>query len=79
MSVTIYREVPCDQQIAAVWNELALEMEEPEVFYIWEWTYAGAMALADAKKPFVVSMRNHDSSKSQLSRYQQIDAGQSPF
>jgi CelD/BcsL family acetyltransferase involved in cellulose biosynthesis len=51
--VEVYREVPCDQQIVALWNEFALKMEEPEVFFTWEWAYASARRVADVKRPFV--------------------------
>jgi CelD/BcsL family acetyltransferase involved in cellulose biosynthesis len=53
VSVEVYREVPCDQRIVALWNELALRMEEPEVFFTWEWAYASASRFVDVKRPFV--------------------------
>lgn len=54
MNVEVFREVPSRQEIVASWNDLARQMEEPEVFYTWEWAIASASAFAEMKTPLVV-------------------------
>lgn len=46
-------EIPEDPELRRSWNELALRMERPEIFYTYEWAVAVQRAYANSLKPFV--------------------------
>lgn len=48
------REIPEDSNLHRQWNDLALRMERPEVFYTIEWALAMQSAYCDSLKPFLL-------------------------
>jgi CelD/BcsL family acetyltransferase involved in cellulose biosynthesis len=50
----VREEIPEDPELRRAWNELAMRMERPEVFYTYEWAVAVQRAYASSLKPFLV-------------------------
>ena len=46
--------IPPDLELRRAWNELALQMEHPEVFYTWEWATAVGRAYREQVTPLTV-------------------------
>src|SRR5579859_3828147 len=46
-------DIPEDSELRRAWNELALGMESPEVFYSYEWAIAVQRAYGDTLKPLL--------------------------
>lgn len=42
MRVTVLKQVPEDPDLSAAWNTLVLEMENPEVFFTYQWALAAS-------------------------------------
>lgn len=42
MRVTVLKEIPEDPDLSAAWNTLVLEMENPEVFFTYQWALAAS-------------------------------------
>ena len=40
MRLELHRKLPADEDFRRQWNSLVQSMEQPEVFYTWEWTAA---------------------------------------
>ena len=53
MRIVVAEEIPEDPELRRSWNELALRMERPEVFYTYEWAVAVQRAYASSLKPLV--------------------------
>ena len=53
LQVTVLREIPEDIQSATSWNDLAMRMERPEVFYTHQWALAASHAFAETLQPLV--------------------------
>ena len=60
LRITVLKEIPEDPQLAASWNELAMRMERPEVFYTYEWALAASRAFADTLRPLVLLAHGSD-------------------
>ena len=50
----VREEIQEDSELRRSWNELALRMERPEVFYTYEWAVAVQRAYGSSLRPFVV-------------------------
>jgi CelD/BcsL family acetyltransferase involved in cellulose biosynthesis len=46
-------DIPEDSELRRAWNELALRMERPEVFYTYEWAVAVQRSYGGTQKPLV--------------------------
>ena len=46
-------EIPEDPELRRAWNELAMRMERPEVFYTYEWAVAVQRAYVSSLKPLI--------------------------
>jgi CelD/BcsL family acetyltransferase involved in cellulose biosynthesis len=49
----VREDIQEDSELRRSWNELAMRMERPEVFYTYEWALAVQRAYASSLKPFV--------------------------
>jgi len=47
------QEIPADPELRRQWNELALQMERPQVFYTWEWAFAMQSAYGNWFRPWL--------------------------
>lgn len=54
-------QIPADPELRRLWNNLALEMEQPEVFYTYEWAVAVQRAYQSSVIPFVLAGYDGDS------------------
>ena len=53
MRIEVWEEIPEDSELRRMWNELALQMERPEVFYTYEWAVAVQRAYGNSMQPLV--------------------------
>ena len=53
MRLILKREIPEDQNLRRQWNEMAFQMERPEVFYTWEWAFAMQAAYGAVLQPML--------------------------
>jgi CelD/BcsL family acetyltransferase involved in cellulose biosynthesis len=53
LRIVLYRRIPEDPNLWRQWNELALRMERPEVFYTCEWALAVQSAYQESLKPLL--------------------------
>lgn len=53
LRIVLHREIPEDPQLWRQWNEVALQMEPPEVFYTCEWALAVQAAYQASLKPLL--------------------------
>ncbi|MGA2019065.1 MAG: GNAT family N-acetyltransferase [Candidatus Sulfotelmatobacter sp.] len=53
MRIVVETEIREDSDLRRAWNDLALRMEHPEVFYTYEWALAVQRAYGDRLKPLV--------------------------
>ena len=53
MRIEVREEIPEDSELRRTWNELALQMERPEVFYTYEWAIAVQRAYGASLQPLV--------------------------
>jgi CelD/BcsL family acetyltransferase involved in cellulose biosynthesis len=61
LRIVSHREIPQDPALLQQWNELALQMEHPEVFYTGEWALAVQAAYRSAFTPLLfLGYENHD-------------------
>jgi CelD/BcsL family acetyltransferase involved in cellulose biosynthesis len=51
LRIVVHKEVPEDPELGRQWNDLALQMERPEVFYTRQWALAVQAAYQVALKP----------------------------
>jgi CelD/BcsL family acetyltransferase involved in cellulose biosynthesis len=54
LRIVLHREIPEDPQLHRQWNALALQTEQPEVFYSYEWALAVQSAYSSSLKPLLV-------------------------
>jgi len=54
LRIVVREEIPEDPELRRSWNELALRVERPEVFYTYEWAVAVQRAYANSSKPFII-------------------------
>lgn len=53
MRIVVREEISEDSELRRAWNELALQMERPEVFYTYEWVVAVQRAYGSTLKPLI--------------------------
>ena len=53
MRITVLQEIPEDPTLQSQWNELVLRVENPQVFYTYEWSLAVQRAYGHALRPLV--------------------------
>jgi len=53
LRIVLHREIPEDPNLHRQWNDLALQMERPEVFYTCEWALAVQSAYQASLKPLL--------------------------
>jgi CelD/BcsL family acetyltransferase involved in cellulose biosynthesis len=53
LRIVLHREIPDDRKLRREWNEVALQVEHPEVFYTCEWALAVQSAYRDSLKPLL--------------------------
>ena len=53
LRIVVHREIPEDPNLQCQWNNLALQMERPEVFYTCEWALAVQAAYYASLKPLI--------------------------
>lgn len=51
MRIVVLREIPEASSLLRCWNDLALQMERPQVFYTCEWVLSVQSAFRSAFKP----------------------------
>ncbi len=54
MRIVVREDIPEDSELRRAWNDLALRMERPEVFYTYEWAIAVQRSYGDTLKPLVL-------------------------
>lgn len=54
MRIVLHREIPDDRHLQTQWNALVEQMESPEVFYTYQWSWAVQRAYASTLVPFLV-------------------------
>lgn len=54
LRIVLHREIPDDPKLRREWNEVALHVERPEVFYTCEWALAVLSAYRDSMKPLLL-------------------------
>ena len=54
MRIVLHREIPEDPQLHRQWNAVALQTEQPQVFYTYEWALAVQSAYSSSLKPLLV-------------------------
>ena len=54
LRIILHREIPEDPKLHRQWNDLALQMERPEVFYTCEWALAVQSAYRASLKPLLI-------------------------
>jgi CelD/BcsL family acetyltransferase involved in cellulose biosynthesis len=60
LHVTILETLREDPKLAASWNDLAMRMERPEVFYTYQWALAASNAFAGTLRPLVCLVYDSD-------------------
>ena len=53
LRIVVREDIPEDSELRRSWNELALRMEHPEVFYSYEWAIAVQRAYGSTLKPLL--------------------------
>jgi CelD/BcsL family acetyltransferase involved in cellulose biosynthesis len=54
LRIVLHREIPDDPRLRREWNEIALQVERPEVFYTCEWALAVQSAYHASLKPLLL-------------------------
>jgi hypothetical protein len=54
LRIVVHREIPDDPKLRREWNEVALQVERPEVFYTCEWALAVQSAYRAFLKPLLL-------------------------
>jgi CelD/BcsL family acetyltransferase involved in cellulose biosynthesis len=54
LRIILHKEIPEDPKLHRQWNDLALQMERPEVFYTCEWALAVQSAYRASLKPLLI-------------------------
>jgi CelD/BcsL family acetyltransferase involved in cellulose biosynthesis len=53
MRVVLHREIPAGEEFRQEWNSLVQAMEQPEVFYTWEWAQAVSRVYGELLRPLL--------------------------
>ena len=53
MRIEVREEIPEDSELRRAWNDLAMRMERPEVFYTYEWAIAVQRAYGQTLRPLL--------------------------
>ena len=53
LRIELHRRIPEDSKLQRQWNDVALQMERPEVFYTYEWAAAMQSAYQNSLKPLL--------------------------
>jgi len=53
LRIVVREDIPEDQELRRAWNELALRMERPEVFYTYEWAVAVQRSYGGTQRPLL--------------------------
>jgi len=61
MKVVSLNEIPKDEMLAEKWDELVLQMEQPEVFYTYEWALAVSNGFSGSAKPLLLQIYENSS------------------
>lgn len=59
MQVTVLKEIPEDPDLSEAWNTLVLAMDNPEVFFTYQWALAASRGFQQRMSPLLFLM--HDS------------------
>jgi CelD/BcsL family acetyltransferase involved in cellulose biosynthesis len=51
--LVLHREIPDDPTLRRQWNRIVSQMEQPQVFYTWEWAFAMQSAYRASLKPLL--------------------------
>lgn len=54
MRIVLHREIPEDTKLHRQWDDMALQVERPEVFYTYEWALAVQSAYQVSRKPLLL-------------------------
>jgi CelD/BcsL family acetyltransferase involved in cellulose biosynthesis len=54
LRIAVERELPANDALARAWNNVAMQMERPEVFYTYEWALAVQCAYPQRFRPLVM-------------------------
>lgn len=54
MKIVRLNEIPQDEMLSKEWNELVFQMEQPEVFYTYEWAMAASTEFSTAATPLLI-------------------------
>lgn len=60
MHLEIHRQIPDHPKFRQAWNALVEKMEQPEVFYTWEWAKAMATAYGESLTPWLALAHEGD-------------------
>jgi len=53
LRVTVLKTIPEDPELAAAWNDLVMGMENPEVFFTYQWALAAARGFREKLNPLL--------------------------
>lgn len=53
LRLTLLREIPNDKDLRQQWNALVARLDQPQVFYTWEWAFAVQSAYASSLSPLL--------------------------
>ena len=56
MQVTVLKEIPEDPDLSEAWNTLVLAMDNPEVFFTYQWALAASRGFQDRLSPLLFLM-----------------------
>jgi CelD/BcsL family acetyltransferase involved in cellulose biosynthesis len=54
LRIVQYRNIPEDPELRCRWNNLAMQTEQPQVFYTWEWAMAMQTAYRRVRTPWLL-------------------------
>ena len=60
MRVTVLNEIPEDPDLSEAWNTLVLEMDQPEVFFTYQWALAAGRGFKNNLSPWLFLMYEAD-------------------
>src|SRR5690349_16749865 len=60
MHIAMLEEIPNDPELCSAWNELVLGMENPEVFFTYQWGLATSRAFQESISPLLFLAYDRD-------------------
>ena len=63
MQIAILNEIPKDEKLANKWDDLVSQMEQPEVFFTYEWALAVSLSFSESIRPFLILVADKDNGK----------------